>query len=158
MRIAAGARLNVLTGEVNSAASGEGETEAKSPALMLNERERAEVDLLEAFFKMGGWLSVHPDGPLWFRGYGKWTEEKGTPIIAELLKGYEADHFVVGHTITADRDIVQRFGGTVFLVDTVQPSALEIQDGRFTAIYPEGRERPKPAGLVTTQETMAPGR
>ena len=138
VRLAVGSRLNQLNGGV---ATG-GDSLAQNTGLGLSEQEQAEVDLLESFLDMGNWLAVHPNGPLWFRGYGKWTEEEGTQQVSELLRRYGADHFVVGHTITADRDIMERFGGRVFLVDTVQPSALEIDGGQFMGIYREGREAP----------------
>jgi hypothetical protein len=141
IRISVGHRLNQLNGGIVEG----GDSVAQSPDPRLSEQERAEVNMLESFLNMGGWLSVHPDGPLWFRGYGKWTETEGTQHISQLLQRYGADQFVVGHTITADRDIMKRFGGKVFLVDTVQPSALEIQGSQFTAIYREGREAPTPS-------------
>ena len=134
MRVAAGSRLSLL----DSVGGG-----LSSPGTAWGERESVEADLLRSFLDMGGWLSVHPDGPLWFRGFGQWTEDEGTKQIAALLHRYEAAHFVVGHTITAEREVIQRFGGRVFLIDTVFPSALEIQGNQFTAIYPEGREEPK---------------
>lgn len=156
VRIAVGIRLSLLTGEgAGGAIRSGGEPVSQQPGRILSEQERAEVSLLETFLDMGNWLSVHPDGPLWFRGFGKWTEEEGTPKIEALLEGYDADHFVVGHTITADRDIMQRFGGKVFLVDTVQPSALEIRENQFTAIYREGRESPAVAKLQASQDAVS---
>jgi hypothetical protein len=94
----------------------------------------------KGFLKIGNWYSVHPDGPLWFRGYGKWTEEEGTPQVAEILEKYGAGHFVVGHTIRAESEVLRRFGGRVILIDTLRPTALEIIDGNFVAVYPDRRE------------------
>lgn len=106
----------------------------------LRERDRELATIISALQQMGNWLSMHPDGPLWFRGYGRWTEEEGTEPVNKVLAHYGAEHFVVGHTITTERDILRRLGGQVFLIDTVVPVALEIQNGKFTAIYAEGRE------------------
>ncbi len=104
----------------------------------LDSKEQYQVKLIKAFFNMGAWISVHPDGPLWFRGFGKWSEEEGTPQLAQVLAAYGAEYMVVGHTIAAEKEILRRLGGKVFLVDTVEPSALEIAGDRFRAIYVDG--------------------
>jgi hypothetical protein len=68
--------------------------------------------------------------------------------MATLLKRYDTAHFVVGHTVSDTRRITPRFSGAVFLLDTGMlssyvrggvASALEIRDGRFTAIYANER-------------------
>ncbi len=104
----------------------------------LDSKEQYQVKLIKAFFNMGAWLSVHPDGPLWFRGYGKWSEEEGTPQLAQVLAAYGADYMVVGHTIAAEKEILRRLGGKALLVDTVEPSALEIAGDQFRAISLDG--------------------
>ncbi len=122
---------------------------------------RNENGQLTQFLSFGSWLSTHPDGPLWFRGFAQWSEEEGARQLPQLLKAYEAKRFVVGHTIrsllrTIGGDtpelpvqIQMRFQGKIFLIDTGmlssfyqggQASALEIQDGKFTAIYLGGRK------------------
>lgn len=143
MRVSVGNRLGQVTttGEESQNSGGD-----------LGEKEAAEVELLRAILDMGSWLSIHPDGPLWFRGFGRWKEDEGTEKIVALLERYEADHFVVGHTITAERDVMQRFGGRVFLIDTVLPSALEIRGNQFIAIYPDGREEPKIADATVSEK------
>jgi hypothetical protein len=105
-----------------------------------SQRSETEKELLGAILEMGGWLTFNAKGPLWFRGYGRWTEEEGTQQVVNLLQRYKARYFVVGHTIKAERDILSRFGGRVFLVDTLLPSALQIQGDQFVAIYPDGKE------------------
>ena len=40
-----------------------------------NEPQEA-VQLLEEYLGFGSWLSVHPDGPLWFRGFARWSSRK----------------------------------------------------------------------------------
>jgi hypothetical protein len=104
-------------------------------------RQRRLVDFLE----YRNWLSVRPDGPLWFRGYDQWTDEKGGPQITKVLKAYRANHIAVGHTVQKGGRIRSRFDGKVFLIDTGmlssyykggRASALEIRStGKFFAQY-----------------------
>ena len=100
---------------------------------------------LVQFLGYGEWLSVRVDGPLWFRGYDKWTEEEGMAQIGKILEAYDAAHIAVGHTVQKGGRIRPRFGNRVFLIDTGmlsayypggRPSALEICGGtKFTAGY-----------------------
>jgi hypothetical protein len=65
---------------------------------------------------------------------------------------------VIGHTVAENNRITMRFGGRVILIDTGmlggafylggRASALEIKDGRFAAIYEDGREQ-LPIPLIT---------
>ena len=97
------------------------------------------------FLGYGDWLSVRVDGPLWFRGYDKWTDEEGMAQIGKVLEAYDAAHIAVGHTVQKGGRIRPRFGNKVFLIDTGmlssyypggRASALEIcGDARFTAEY-----------------------
>jgi len=111
--------------------------------------EVGDKSMLESFLQYGSWLSVHPNGPLWFRGFAYWSEREGQRQLSKLLESYEAKHFVVGHTPQLPGRIQTRFRRKVFLVDTGmlssfyrggRASALEIQDGRFTAIYRDRRK------------------
>jgi hypothetical protein len=81
------------------------------------------------FLKFQEWLSVRVDGPLWFRGYDKWTEDEGTTQVAKILDAYEPTHIVVGHTVQNEGRIRARFGSKVFSIDT----------GMFSSYYPGGR-------------------
>ncbi|MEM7583788.1 MAG: metallophosphoesterase [Acidobacteriota bacterium] len=89
------------------------------------------------------WLAVLEDGPLWFRGYARWSEEEGDEQLPLILERLNADRVVVGHTPQPPFHIRTRFDSRVFLIDTGMltsfykghPSALEIQDGIFTAFY-----------------------
>ena len=92
---------------------------------------------------------IESDGPLWYRGLATLPEDQ-QPAVDALLSRHGARRIVLGHTpqLPAGR-IRTRFGGLVVLIDTGmltsyfkggQPSALEIQDGRLTAIYLSGRE------------------
>jgi len=120
------------------------EAELKRPTDEVGDKSK-----LESFLQYGNWLSVHPNGPLWFRGFAYWSEREGQRQLSKLLESYEAKHFVVGHTPQLPGRIQTRFRRKVFLVDTGmlssfyrggRASALEIQDGRFTAIYRDRRK------------------
>jgi hypothetical protein len=117
---------------------------------------------LEGLLRIGTWALLDPDGPMWFRGFATWSAAVGATQITNLLRRYSVAHFVVGHTIPATRRITPRFSAAVFLIDTgmlssVYPggvaSALEIRDGRFTAIYTDQRTT-----LFEADERAAPSR
>jgi len=100
---------------------------------------------LEAFLAYPSWLSMNPDGPLWFRGYAQWSDSEGAPQIKKLTELFGVSRFVVGHTPQPGGQIVKRFGGQVYLIDTGmlstyveggKASALEIADGKISVIYP----------------------
>ena len=102
----------------------------------------------DALNRVGTWSIINPNGPLWYRGFATWTPEEGATHIARLLSLYNAKHFAVGHTIPASMRITPRFSSRVFLIDTGmlsthyqggRASALEIQDGRYSAIYVDER-------------------
>ncbi len=132
------ARMDELTAQ----AAAEGKTYQPS------EEEQKSFATLERFLESGSWYIMHSDGPLWFRGYDKWTEEEGEAHTAELLARLSAKHIVVGHTPQDGGRIRSRFGGRVLLIDTGmlsgyyqggRASALEIAAETFTAIYPDQR-------------------
>jgi hypothetical protein len=98
---------------------------------------------LKTFLGLGGWLSIHDKGPLWFRGYAQWTDAEGPPLIQQLTEAFGVTRFVVGHT-TQEGQIVSRFNNQVYLIDTGmlssyykggRASALNIQDGKISFIY-----------------------
>jgi hypothetical protein len=102
----------------------------------------------ESLLRIGAWALFHGDGPLWFRGFATWSPAEGQSEITKLLRRYDVEHFVIGHTIPPDWRITPRFSGAVVMIDTGMlesfyprgtASALEIQDGRFIAIYPDRR-------------------
>ncbi len=119
--------------DVNAAAKAEIEQGATDP----QQRVRLE-ELLNR-----NWV----DGPFWFRGYSEWDEEDGRRRLAKVLAGTGARHIIAGHTPQPKYSIRQRFGGGAFLIDTGlgfpegRPSALEIDQGRFTAIYLDERKQ-----------------
>ena len=127
--------------EITNAAQAEVIAERKS---LVPANEELQAKILE-FLKYGEWLSVKPDGPLWFRGYDQWSDEEGTAQIGKVLEAYKVAHIVVGHTVQRGARIRRRFGDKVFLIDTGmlssyypggRASALEIcGDAKFTAKY-----------------------
>jgi hypothetical protein len=107
----------------------------------------AQIDAsnLGKLLQIDRWMLFDPEGPMWFRGFAMWPPEEAAPRIKMLLERYDIAGFVVGHTVTKTRRITPQFSNAVFLIDTGMvfsdgaASALEIQDGRFTAIDPDGR-------------------
>ena len=105
-------------------------------------------DRLVHLLDVSKWLCMRDDGPLWFRGYDAWTDEAGVEQISKVLAPYHASHIVVAHTVQKGPHIRSRFDGKVFLIDTGmvykdkggKPSALDIQSGKFTAIYLDGQD------------------
>jgi hypothetical protein len=79
--------------------------------------------------------------------------------VTAILEKLQARAIVVGHTVTSNNRIATRFDGRVVQIDTGmlgesffpggRASALEIQDGRFVAIYEDGREQ-LPVRLITS--------
>ncbi|MGA9811747.1 MAG: metallophosphoesterase [Terriglobales bacterium] len=111
--------------EITYAAQAEVVAERKSRVPASAERQAKILD----FLKYGEWLSVKPDGPLWFRGYDQWSDAEGTVQIDKVLDAYKVAHIVVGHTVQRSGRIRPRFGDKVFLIDT----------GMFSSYYPGGR-------------------
>jgi hypothetical protein len=110
----------------------------------LDKAKGKDAEILKAFLSYGGWLSIHENGPLWFRGYAQWTDLEGGPKMESLAQTYGVARFVVGHTPQAGGKIVSRFDGKVYLIDTGMlssyfpgghASALNIQDGQISFIH-----------------------
>ncbi len=107
-----------------------------------------ENSTLEKCITLESWLITHPEGPLWFRGFATWDETEDSANLQALLEKYRVTHFIAAHTVQPGGKISSRFGGKIFLIDTGmlstyfpggRASALEIHDGKFTAIYPDER-------------------
>ena len=110
---------------------------------------RQYADQVRDVADLDSWLLMSPDGPLWFRGAARWDEAEHGAEMAALLDGVGAGEMVVAHTPSQDGRIHVRFDDRVFLIDTGmlssyytggRPSALEIADGTFTAIYLDERD------------------
>lgn len=123
----------------------------------LGASEEALPPAVAAISQARDWSLLRQDGPLWFRGYAKWSDDEGTEQIAAILSALSAEHLVVGHTPQTRRSITSRFDDRVFLIDTGmlasvyqgQPAALEIREGRFTGIYLESSTVIAPATPAT---------
>jgi Calcineurin-like phosphoesterase len=100
---------------------------------------------LERCTTFDSWLIMHPDGPLWFRGFATWNDSEGSTNIQELIQKYKVTRFITAHTVMPDGQIRSRFNGQIFLIDTGilsgsffpggRASALEISEGKVTPIY-----------------------
>jgi hypothetical protein len=106
------------------------------------------ITLLKLIPEIPKWGLLEAEGPMWYRGFAT-VPETDAALFDPLLTRYKARRFVTGHTPQLpDAKIRPRLGGRVWVLDTGmltshfkgQPSALEIQDGRITAIYASGRE------------------
>lgn len=99
---------------------------------------------LQQFQMLTGGLLLHPDGPLWYRGYDKEAEETFKPVLERLKTSFGVAHFVVGHTPSLS-GIKERFASGVYLIDTGmlrryyrgRCAALVIENGTFTPVYPK---------------------
>lgn len=78
------------------------------------------------------------EGPLWFRGYGTWTDEEGTPQMAALVQRYRVRRFVSGHNPQRDGTIMERFGASLFQIDTGMLGPPYFTSGRPSALIIEG--------------------
>jgi hypothetical protein len=108
---------------------------------------RTYADQVRELADLDSWIIMAADGPLWFRGPTRWSEEERGEEMAALLDGVGARIMVVGHTPDREGTIRGRFSNRVFLIDTGmlssyyeggRPSALEIDNGIITAIYLDG--------------------
>jgi len=97
--------------------------------------------------KIDTWISINPEGALWYRGLSTVPDDpKGGPF-AVLLEKYHAKRFVTGHTPQQNRSITVRFGGRAVLIDTGmltsvykgRASALEILGDKLTAFYEDSK-------------------
>ncbi len=104
-----------------------------------------ENNILQRCVTLESWLIMHPDGPLWFRGFATWDESEGAKNIQELISKYKVRRFITAHTVQSNAQIHSRFTGQLFLIDTGmlsgnffpggRASALEISDGKATPMY-----------------------
>jgi Calcineurin-like phosphoesterase len=108
------------------------------------------VEKLQALLAVGKSSLFEPEGPLWFRGFALWPENQETidTLLTPVLTKYGVERFVTGHTPSTTGRIVSRFSNRLILIDTGmlttffkngRPSALELQNGRITAIYTDTR-------------------
>ncbi len=94
-------------------------------------------------------LLVSPDSPFWYRGYDLEAEEKLRHDLDKMLSRLKVHYIVAAHTVRPKFDITSHFDRHVFLIDTgmLKPffggraSALEIENGRFTAYYADAEKQ-----------------
>jgi Calcineurin-like phosphoesterase len=112
------------------------------------------VDRLRFVLEIGKSSLLDPQGPMWFRGFAQWPDTEEPQVVA-LAQRLGVSRLVVAHTPQSPGRIRARFGNRVFLIDTGmlssfykdgRASALELQDGRVTAIYTDGRDVLVPSG------------
>ena len=114
------------------------------------DRSNLNVPLLmeaQEILKIDTWLSIHPEGALWYRGLATVPDDPMGGPFAALLMRYSAKRFVTGHTPQQNRSINTRFGGRAVLIDTGmltsvykgRASALEIDGDKLTAFYEDGK-------------------
>ena len=97
--------------------------------------------------KIDTWISINPEGALWYRGLSTLPDDPAGGPFAALLQKYNAKRFVTGHTPQQNRSITVRFGGRAVLIDTGmltsvyrgRASALEILGDKLTAFYEDGK-------------------
>jgi hypothetical protein len=121
------------------------------------------VKRLQFLMNFDKFALVESDGPLWYRGLATLPDDQ-QPAVAGMLKSHGAARIVIGHTPQLPEGRIRsRFGGLVTLIDTGmlsnyfkggRPSALELQNGRMTAIYASGRE-PLASGTALVRPVQA---
>jgi hypothetical protein len=110
----------------------------------------------QEILKIDTWVSVSPDGALWYRGLATEPDDPNGGPFAAVLAKYGAKRFVTAHTPQQHNySINVRFGGRAILIDTGmlanyykgRPAALEIVGDQLTAIYETERVplTPQPA-------------
>ena len=104
---------------------------------------------LQKFLNFPNGMLMSEDSPLWYRGLALEPEENLRRNLDKLLVRLKVQYIVAAHSVRPKFDITPRFDNRVFLIDTgmLKPyfggraSALEIQDGRFTAYYADGPQQ-----------------
>jgi TPR repeat protein len=66
--------------------------------------------------RLHGGIATDAEGPLWFEGLARGDEKQFEPVVDALLKNFDVDRIVIGHTY-AQGAITPRFGGRVVLID-----------------------------------------
>jgi hypothetical protein len=118
----------------------------------INDEVRKE---LNDFTRLHGGVVTDEEGPLWYRGLASGNEAELAPLVDELLKSFDVDRIVIGHSY-AQAAITPRFGGKVVLIDiglsrvydnVGKLGCLEIEGDRVVAIHRGQRlELPKDEG------------
>jgi hypothetical protein len=118
---------------------------------------------LERFVDLVHWL-VSPENPTWYRGLATDPEATLWPRLEAMMTRLKIGYIVAGHSVLQGFEIRQRFGNRVFMIDTGmlqsvfggRASALEIQDGRFTAYAADQEARVLPPRTAIVAPAAAP--
>ncbi len=106
----------------------------------INEEVRRELNDLT---RLHGGIVTDEEGPLWNRALATGNEAELAPLVDALLKHFDVDRIVVGHSY-AQAAITPRFNGKVVLIDiglsrvydnVGKMGCLEIEGNRVTAIH-----------------------
>lgn len=106
----------------------------------INEEVRRELTDLT---RLHGGIVTDEEGPLWNRALANGNEAELAPFVDELLKRFDVDRIVIGHSY-AQAAITPRFDGRVVLIDiglsrvydnVGKLGCLEIEGNRVTAIH-----------------------
>ncbi len=129
--------------------AGLGPKYADWPLEKINNEVRGE---LNDFALLHGGIDTDREGPLWYDGLAQGNETQIEPLVDSLLRHFDVDRIVVGHTY-AGAAITPRFGGKVILIDIGISRAfdnngavgcLEIDRGHAYALHRgQGLELPK---------------
>lgn len=98
----------------------------------------------------------------WYRGWSELPDDRLAALADRLTASLRAHRFVAGHSPSRDGEIHVRLGGRFALIDTGmlteryggRPSALEIADGRLTALYVDAPAERLGGGAAATGESV----
>ena len=95
-------------------------------------------------------ISMHPAGPLWDRSLALGDEDEVAKQLQEVLKRYDANRMVIGHTV-ATRGVFSRAGGRLIRIDVGMcryyggPAAcLVVEKGVFYEVRHPDKKRKLP--------------
>ena len=100
-------------------------------------------DELRDLSRLHGGIVTDAEGPLWFQGLAKGDEKQFEPLVDALLKNFDVDRIVIGHTY-AEAAITPRFGGRVVMIDiglsriydnVGKMGCLEIEGDKAVAVH-----------------------
>jgi hypothetical protein len=119
---------------------------SEEKALPLRER----VEWLEECDNYNEWYPLAGEGPLWFRGFARWTDEEAAVGLKTLEERFGIRNFVVGHTPQESFRVQVRFDGRVALIDTGM--LTEVYGGRASALEIDPGEAPRARYLEGDEE------
>jgi hypothetical protein len=98
-----------------------------------------------------GGVLVDSEGPLWYRGLANNDETAEAANLEAVLKNFDVNHIVIGHTPTVGT-VIPRFGGRVLMIDVGLSAAygkrlacLVVEGGKLYTLH-RGEKLPLPTG------------